>query len=149
MQAFRPIAAAIALLALAGCANPERSRDTADPHVPAITLAQQVCANCHASLRLTQKYGLPTQTFQTFADSYHGLAVRGGSVEVVNCASCHSSHAIKSQKDPTSTINPANIAATCGQCHSFHSPSCSRGSVAKRSIRGCSRRRACGRSSAT
>ena len=85
--------------------------------VNAKNVAQQVCANCHASLRLTQKYGLSSKSFQTFADSFHGLAVRGGSVEVVNCASCHSSHAIKSQKDPTSTISPANLVQTCGQCH--------------------------------
>src|SRR5205807_1040595 len=66
---------------------------------------------------LTQKYGLPSRSFQTFTDSYHGLAVRGGAVEVVNCASCHSSHAIKSQKDPNSTIHPSNLVKTCGQCH--------------------------------
>ena len=80
-------------------------------------VAQQVCANCHASLKLTQKYGIASHTFQTFSDSYHGLAVRGGSVEVVNCASCHNSHAIKSQNDPTSSIHKDNLAQTCGQCH--------------------------------
>ena len=85
--------------------------------VNAKNLAQQVCASCHASVRLTEKYGLSSRTFQTFSDSYHGLAVRGGLVEVVNCASCHESHAIKSQTDPTSTIHPANLARTCGQCH--------------------------------
>ena len=90
-----------------------------DPLSPvhAANVAQQVCANCHASLKLTKKYGIASHTFQTFSDSYHGLAVRGGSVEVVNCASCHSSHAIKSQSDPTSTVNKANLAQTCGQCH--------------------------------
>lgn len=85
--------------------------------VHSTNLAQQVCANCHASLKLTRKYGIASNTFATFEDSYHGLAVRGGAVEVVNCASCHSSHAIKSQDDPTSTINKANLAKTCGQCH--------------------------------
>ena len=30
-----------------GCANPERSRDLANPNVSATTLAQQVCSNCH------------------------------------------------------------------------------------------------------
>jgi cytochrome b subunit of formate dehydrogenase len=80
-------------------------------------VTQEVCANCHASLKLTRKYGIASHTFQTFADSYHGLALRGGSIEVVNCASCHSSHAIKSQSDATSTIHPANLARTCGQCH--------------------------------
>ncbi len=80
-------------------------------------VAQQVCADCHASLKLTQKYGIASNSFQTFSDSYHGLAVRGGSVEVVNCASCHSSHAIKSQRDPSSSISKNNIVQTCGQCH--------------------------------
>ncbi len=90
-----------------------------DPNSPVheANVAQQVCADCHSSLKLTKKYGIASHTFQTFSDSYHGLAVRGGSIEVVNCASCHSSHAIKSQEDPTSTIHKANLAETCGQCH--------------------------------
>ncbi len=90
-----------------------------DPNSPvhASNVAQQVCADCHASVKLTKKYGIASNTFQTFSDSYHGLAVRGGSVEVVNCASCHSSHAIKSQTDPTSTISKENLVKTCGQCH--------------------------------
>jgi cytochrome b subunit of formate dehydrogenase len=94
-----------------------RARKDPTSPVHASNVAQQVCANCHASLKLTKKYGIASNTFQTFADSYHGLAVRGGSIEVVNCASCHSSHAIKSQSDPASTINKANLAKTCGQCH--------------------------------
>lgn len=101
------------------CHGEHDIRGHKDPTSPvnAKNVAQQVCANCHASLRLTQKYGLPSNSFTTFADSYHGLAVRGGAVEVVNCASCHESHAIKSQKDPTSSINPENLIKTCGQCH--------------------------------
>lgn len=31
----------------AGCANPTRSRNLADPNVAATTLAEQVCSNCH------------------------------------------------------------------------------------------------------
>jgi cytochrome c553 len=31
----------------AGCANPTRSRDLANPNVTATTLAEQVCSNCH------------------------------------------------------------------------------------------------------
>jgi cytochrome b subunit of formate dehydrogenase len=80
-------------------------------------LAQQVCADCHSSVRLTKKYGLSSDIFRTFTDSYHGLAVRGGAVEVVNCASCHGAHAIKTQNDPTSSIHPTNLARTCGECH--------------------------------
>lgn len=106
----------------AGCTSCHGEHDIklhTDPTSPVhkTNLAQQVCAECHASVRLTRRYGLANDTFKTFADSFHGLAVRGGSVEVVNCASCHGSHAIKSQNDPTSTVNKAHLAQTCGQCH--------------------------------
>ena len=101
------------------CHGEHDIRAHTDPRSPvyAANVAQEVCATCHASLRLTQKYGLSANTFQTFSDSYHGLAVREGSVVVANCASCHSSHAIKSHLDPTSTIYKGNLARTCGQCH--------------------------------
>ena len=44
--------ATVALVAVAaglsvGCANPQRSRDLANPAVSAVTMAQQVCSNCH------------------------------------------------------------------------------------------------------
>jgi cytochrome b subunit of formate dehydrogenase len=101
------------------CHGEHDIRGHKDPTSPvhASNVAQQVCADCHDSLKLTAKYGIASHSFQTFADSYHGLAVRGGAVEVVNCASCHSSHGIKSEEDPTSTIHKANLAQTCGQCH--------------------------------
>ncbi len=90
-----------------------------DPSSPVhnTNLAQQVCAECHASVRLTSKYGMRSDSFKTFTDSYHGLAVRGGAVEVVNCASCHGVHAIKSQTDPTSSVYKGNLVKTCGECH--------------------------------
>ncbi|HUL52072.1 MAG TPA: cytochrome b/b6 domain-containing protein [Opitutaceae bacterium] len=90
-----------------------------DPRSPVYSknVAQQVCASCHASVRLTRKYGLEGDVFQTFSDSFHGLAVRGGAVVVVNCASCHGAHAIKSPLDPSASVNPRNLATTCGQCH--------------------------------
>jgi formate dehydrogenase gamma subunit len=101
------------------CHGEHEIRAHTDPNSPVNerNVAEQVCASCHASLRLTQKYGLSSNSFQTFADSYHGLAARGGSVEVVNCASCHSVHAIKSHLDPTSTVHKSNLVQTCGQCH--------------------------------
>ena len=101
------------------CHGEHDIRAHTDPTSPVFAgnIARQVCARCHASLRLTREYGLTTSQFQTFSDSYHGLAQRGGSVEVANCASCHSAHAIKSAQDPTSTVYKGNLAVTCGQCH--------------------------------
>jgi cytochrome b subunit of formate dehydrogenase len=33
------------------------------------------------------------------------------------CTDCHTPHGILPQKDPASSVNPANMAATCGRCH--------------------------------
>jgi cytochrome b subunit of formate dehydrogenase len=77
----------------------------------------QVCAPCHTSVTLMTKYGLRSDRFQTFSDSYHGLASKAGSVEVANCASCHGVHNIKPSSDPTSTVAKASLAQTCGKCH--------------------------------
>jgi formate dehydrogenase gamma subunit len=90
-----------------------------DPRAPvaARNVSAQVCSPCHSSLKLSQKYGIASDRFRTFSDSYHGLALRGGAVQVANCASCHGAHDIKASADPSSTINKANLAATCGRCH--------------------------------
>jgi predicted CXXCH cytochrome family protein len=92
-----------------------------DPRSPvaAANISARVCTPCHGSLELTEKYNLPANRAQTFADSYHGLASRGGSVEVANCASCHGAHDILPSSNPDSRVNRANLATTCGAsgCH--------------------------------
>ena len=85
--------------------------------VAAKNLSAQVCSPCHTSVLLSAKYGLRSDRFQTYTDSYHGLAIRGGSIEVANCASCHGDHNIKASSDSTSMTNKANLAVTCGRCH--------------------------------
>jgi len=80
-------------------------------------LAEQACANCHNSVTIGQKYGIPSDRFASFADSFHGLASRGGSLEVANCASCHGAHNIKPSSDPDSMVNAEHLTATCAQCH--------------------------------
>ncbi len=90
-----------------------------DPRSPvaAQNLSAQVCGTCHSSVKLSEKYGIKSDRFQTFSDSYHGLAMRGGAVAVANCASCHGSHGILPSSDPASKINPKNVPKTCGACH--------------------------------
>ena len=49
-KSMRRVHLCVALAAMvlaAGCANPERSRDFGNPDVTAVTMAQQVCSNCH------------------------------------------------------------------------------------------------------
>ncbi len=92
-------------------------RNNPNSRVAAKNISAEVCSPCHSSVRLTAKYGIQSDRFQTFADSYHGLAIQAGNVAVANCASCHGSHEIKPSSDSTSSINKANLAGTCGKCH--------------------------------
>jgi cytochrome b subunit of formate dehydrogenase len=75
------------------------------------------CGRCHGDTRLVARYNLPADRVPTFSDSFHGLASRAGSQSVANCASCHGVHNIFPSSDPRSTVNPANLAHTCGACH--------------------------------
>jgi len=90
-----------------------------DPSSPvaAANLAQATCARCHEGMRLSQEFGVEGRRETTYLASYHGLAARGGSQIVANCASCHGVHNILPSSNPRSTINRANLARTCGQCH--------------------------------
>jgi len=80
-------------------------------------VAQETCSPCHESATLNEKYGLRAGKLTTFIDSYHGLKSKAGDPRVANCASCHGVHRILPSSDPTSTINPANLQHTCGECH--------------------------------
>jgi len=75
------------------------------------------CASCHASVKLSSEFGVAGNRVSTYLASYHGMASRVGSATVANCASCHGVHNILPSSDPHSTINHANLAKTCGQCH--------------------------------
>jgi cytochrome b subunit of formate dehydrogenase len=78
---------------------------------------RDTCGSCHGNVRLTRKFGLPSDRLVSFDSSYHGLAAKAGSQTVANCASCHGVHDILPSSDPKSTINSRNLAKTCGQCH--------------------------------
>jgi len=90
-----------------------------DPNSPvsAQNVAQATCARCHEGMRLSQEFGVEGRRETTYLASYHGLASRGGSQVVANCASCHGTHSIFPSSDPRSTIHASNLARTCGQCH--------------------------------
>lgn len=90
-----------------------------DPRSPVsfANLSAKVCTPCHSSVALSEKFGLATDRSQSFEMSYHGLAIRGGSVQAANCASCHGAHDIRPSADPDSLVNKANLPKTCGKCH--------------------------------
>ena len=80
-------------------------------------VSRDICARCHQGVRLSQEFGVPGNRVTSYFDSYHGLAAEGGSVVAANCSSCHGVHNILPSSDPSSTINRANLDATCGKCH--------------------------------
>lgn len=88
-----------------------------DSPVAAGNVSAEVCAPCHSSVRMSEKFGMRSQRVNQYLDSYHGLAVSFGSVEAANCASCHGVHDILPSSNPESMIHPGNLAETCGSCH--------------------------------
>jgi len=78
---------------------------------------RETCASCHDNVRLTRKFGMPSDRLVSFDSSFHGLAAKAGSQSVANCASCHGVHNILPSSDAKSTINAKNLPATCGRCH--------------------------------
>jgi cytochrome b subunit of formate dehydrogenase len=94
-----------------------RRIDDVKSPVNASNLAEFVCGKCHNDPKLVQKYGLPEGRFTSYQDSYHGLAVRGGSLKAANCVSCHRAHEILPNANPGSSINKDNITQTCRKCH--------------------------------
>ena len=78
---------------------------------------RDTCGSCHGDVRLSRKFGLPSDRLVSFDSSFHGLAAKAGYQTVANCASCHGVHNILPSSDPKSTINPKNLPRTCGQCH--------------------------------
>ena len=77
----------------------------------------QLCSDCHNSVEMTKKYNLPTGRTESYMNSFHGLAIRGGSKVAANCESCHGHHNIRPSSDSLSSINKKNLPETCGKCH--------------------------------
>ena len=77
----------------------------------------ETCGQCHKAERIGVRYGFQTQVFDTYVESFHGLATGIGGVSAANCASCHGFHDILPSSDPASSVNRANLPATCGKCH--------------------------------
>ena len=78
---------------------------------------RDTCGSCHGDVRLTRKFGMPSDRLVSFDSSFHGLAAKSGSQTVANCASCHGVHNILPSSDPKSMVNPKNLRKTCGKCH--------------------------------
>jgi len=70
-----------------------------------------LCASCHADATKMEPYGIPTDQFEVYAKSVHGIALLEESdTRAPSCASCHGSHAAM---PPRAT----EVVEVCGKCH--------------------------------
>ena len=98
------------------------------------TNVPDLCARCHregqkAAVRYT---GTEHDIIKRYTESIHGKGLlQSGLTVTATCTSCHTPHRMLPESDADSTVNPANIATTCGICHqgirrqferSVHSP---------------------------
>lgn len=78
----------------------------------------QACLKCHGDSKMMARNKVTNIAPETYFESYHGKNVRLGYPEkVAGCADCHGSHNILPAKDTASSVNAANLTATCAQCH--------------------------------
>ncbi len=78
-----------------------------------------LCARCHqegkkAAVRIHGDLDIP----KAYGESIHGKALtESGLLVTATCISCHTAHGELPPSDPLSTVNPKNLADTCGKCH--------------------------------
>lgn len=84
----------------------------------------ELCGRCHADERIIGTYFASSdrRQAQTAVSEYfgtvHGAALtRDGLVVSATCNDCHRAHDVLPHDSPESSINRANVAATCGTCH--------------------------------
>ena len=86
--------------------RPQLSQPTRTP--ARLETLVQVCSKCHA------------HASETYLVSVHGHGLRESGLTVTAvCSDCHGSHGILPSADPRSTLNVANVDATCAKCHRF------------------------------
>jgi hypothetical protein len=82
------------------------------------------CARCHDDSDLMAEYEIAEDVVETYLADFHGTtinyyastdltAMRSEAV----CSDCHESHAIYPADDSCSSVNEANLQATCAKCH--------------------------------
>ncbi len=101
------------------CHEAHEIHSSSDPESPThpLNAPDKICAPCHSSDRLNERYGFTGDVFNSYKDSYHGLAASAGSAVAANCNSCHGVHNIRSKTDSLSMTHPKNVRETCAQCH--------------------------------
>jgi hypothetical protein len=71
-----------------------------------------MCARCHADTTLMAPYNIPTNQYELYKESVHGIALlQKQDLRAPTCSTCHGTHGAA----PPGFQQVANV---CGQCHS-------------------------------
>ncbi len=79
-----------------------------------------LCARCHREgQKAAARYiGRQHEIIANYTESIHGKGLlKGGLTVTATCTSCHTAHHVLPRTDPNSSVNAANVPATCGRCH--------------------------------
>ncbi len=95
------------------CHDGHATRQKNDPSAKVYaTNVPALCASCHSDKNLMQPYGIPTNQFELYEKSVHGIALlQKQDLRAPNCATCHGTHGAV----PPGFTEVANV---CGSCHS-------------------------------
>jgi len=80
----------------------------------------QLCGECHKEDgKAVQGTNLnETNAYYDYSTSVHGRSLdEKGLLSAAICTDCHTTHFMLRQEDERSSVNPANLAQTCGKCH--------------------------------
>ncbi len=120
-----------------GVHNIRARRDIQSPTYP--TGVPNLCGKCHregnkAAVRYT---GSQHNILENYTESIHGKGLlQSGLVVTAMCTDCHTAHHVLPHDNSESSVNHANLPATCGRCHngiyeqfsqSIHSPNVYKG----------------------
>lgn len=79
-----------------------------------------LCGSCHTENgKALQGTDLKEKNaFTDYSTSVHGRSLsEKGLLSAAVCTDCHTTHFNLKEEDPRSSVNPANVAKTCGTCH--------------------------------
>ncbi len=94
------------------CHDGHATHETNDPRADVYRLnVPLLCATCHADADYMAPYEIPTDQFEHYQASVHGVALlENQNVRAPNCATCHGTHGAA----PPGFAEVANV---CGNCH--------------------------------
>lgn len=87
---------------------------------PKKTAIPDFCARCHSDAAYMHPFNpkMRVDQLSEYLTSVHGKRLKAGDTKVAACVDCHGVHNILAVSDTRAPVYAANVAATCGRCHS-------------------------------